>query len=191
MRKHWTAVLGAAVLGAALALAAAVPAGAKGGGSTSTTGVTSPKVTSCSKSTALKGVTAAMDDFLSGNANIFSTYVDQGVKIGPSYLLSEQLDTAAGLTSPTTLTLPTAITIKCTGKNKLTFTYGLYLKDKTTSTTGPPLGITEAGDALIEHGHWFISASTVCDLEAGAGAVAAQASNECYTAAGLPVPPQS
>ncbi len=190
MRKHWTAALGAAALGVALALAAAVPAGAKGG-STTTTTTGSPKVTTCTKTTALKGITAAMDDFLSGNSAIAFTYVDQGAKIAPSYALSEQLDTAAGLTSPQTLTLPTQVTVKCTGKNKLTFTYGLYLKDKTTSTTGPPLGITEAGDALIEHGHWYISASTVCDLEAGAGAVAAQASNECYTAAGLPIPPAS
>ena len=190
MRKHWTAALGAAALGAALALAAAVPAGAKGG-TTTTTSPKSPKVTTCSAKTALQGITVAMDDFLSGNAAIFATYVDQGAKIGPSYTLSEQLDTAAGLTSPTMLTLPTQLKVKCNGKTTATFSYGLYLKDKTTSTTGPPLGITEAGDALIEHGHWFISASTVCDLEAGAGAVAAQASNECYTAAGLPVPPAS
>ena len=66
MRKHWTAALGAAALGVALALAAAVPAGAKGGSTTSTT-TGSPKVTSCTKTTAVKGITAAMDDFLSGN----------------------------------------------------------------------------------------------------------------------------
>lgn len=189
MRKQWVAVLGTAALGAAMALAAAAPAGAAG--TTTTTTPKSPKVTTCSSKTALQGITVAMDDFLSGNANIFSTYVDQGAKIGPSYLLSEQLDTAAGLTSPTMLTLPIQVTVKCNGKHTATFTYGLYIKDKTTGTTGPPLGITEAGDALIKNGHWFISASTVCDLEAGAGAVAAQASNECYTAAGLPVPPAS
>ncbi|HEY6317164.1 MAG TPA: hypothetical protein VI462_04655 [Acidimicrobiia bacterium] len=191
MRKHWTAALGAAALGTVMALAAAVPAGAKGGGTTTTTQPKSPKVTSCSTSTAKTGITVAMDDFLSGNSNLAFTYVDMGSKIAPSYALSEQLDTAAGLTSPTSITLPTMITVKCNGKHTLTFTYGLYLKDKTTSTTGAPLGITEAGDALIEHGHWFISASTVCDLESGAGAVAAQASNECYTAAGLPIPPSS
>jgi hypothetical protein len=191
MRKHWTAALGAAALGVTLALAAAVPAGAKGSGTTTTTTPKSPKVTTCSTKTATQGITLAMDDFLSGNPAIFATYVDQGGKIGASYVLSQQLDTAAGLTSPTQLTLPTQLVVKCNGKHTATFSYGLYLKDKTTSTTGPPLGITEAGDALIVHGHWFISASTVCDLEAGAGAVAAQASNECYTAAGLPVPPAS
>jgi len=189
MRKQWATVLGTVALGAAIALAAAAPAGAAG--TTTTTSPKSPKVTTCSTKTAVQGITVAMDDFLSGNAAIFATYVDQAGKIGPSYLLSEQLDTAAGLTSPTMLTLPTMIQVKCNGKHTATFTYGLYIKDKTTSTTGPPLGITEAGDALIVHGHWFISASTVCDLEAGAGAVAAQASNECYAAAGLPVPPAS
>ena len=190
MRKHWTAALAAAALGTVLALAAAVPAGAKGSGTTTTTTPKSPKVTSCSVKTATQGITVAMNDFLSGNQAIAGTYVDQGAKIIPSYVLSSQLDAAAGLLPPHTVTLPTHVTVKCNGKNTATFTYGLYFKDLTTSTTGPPLETT-GGDALIKNGHWFISASTVCDLEAGAGAVAAQASNECYTAAGLPIPPSS
>ena len=189
MRKHWTAALGAAALGVAVALAAAAPAGAAG--TTTTTTPKSPKVTTCSTKTAVQGVTLAMDDFLSGDPSIAMKYVNQGALIGASYQLSEQLDTAAGLTSATSLTLPTKVGVKCEGKTKANFTYDLYIKDKTTSTTGPPLGLNEAGDALIVKGHWLISASTVCDLESGAGAVAAQASNECYSAVGLPVPPAS
>ncbi len=186
MRKI-LAVLAATALGATMAAAVAGPAGAKGTSPTKPV----PKVTSCQTKTAIAGITQAMQAFLSGDPSIAMKYVDQGNLIGASYQLSEQLDTAAGLTSSTSLTLPTKIGVKCQGKTKATFTYDLYIKDKTTSTTGPPLGLNEAGDALIKKGVWYISAATVCDLESGAGAVAAQASNECYSAVGLPVPPAS
>jgi len=188
MRKHWMAVLGAAALGAGMAFAAAGPAGAAG--TTTTTTPKSPKVTTCSTKTATTGIAVALNDFLSGNQAIAFKYVQDGAQIAPSYALSQQLDTAAGLTKAGILTLPTKVTVTCNGKNKVNYHYTLYQKDPTTGTTTPPL-LTTGGDGLILNGHWVISASSVCDLEAMAGAVAAQASNECYAAAGLPVPPAS
>lgn len=164
---------------------------AKGGGGSSTPKV--PKVTSCQTKTATLGITQAMTAFLSGGSAAASMkYVDQGAKIGPSYVASQAADTAAGLTSPTKPTYPTGVKVQCTGKTKANFTYDLYIKDLTTGTTGAPLGLSENGDALIKKGVWYISGSTVCDLTAASpapGAVAASA--QCYMAIGLPVPPAS
>ena len=184
--KKSVAVLAVAVLAGTMSAALAGPAGAKG-----TTPTTVPKVTKCVSKTAVAGITQAMNDFLSGDPTIAMKYVDQGAKIGASYQLSEQLDTAAGLTSATKLTLPINVKATCKGATKANFTYDLYMKDKTTSTTTPPLGLNEAGDALIKKGVWYISATTVCDLENGAGSVAAQATNMCYAAIGQSVPPAS
>ena len=184
--KKSVAVLAVAMLAGTMSAALAGPAGAKG-----TTPTTVPKVTKCVTKTAVAGITQAMNDFLSGDPTIAMKYVDQGAKIGASYQLSEQLDTAAGLTSATKATLPINIKATCKGSTKANFTYDLYMKDKTTSTTTPPLGLNEAGDALIKKGVWYISATTVCDLENGAGSVAAQATNACYMAIGQPVPPAS
>jgi hypothetical protein len=187
--KKSVAVLAVAVLAGTMGAALAGPAGAKGGGGTKTTTVR--KVTKCVTKTAVAGITQAMNAFLSGDPTIAMKYVDQGAKIGASYQLSEQLDTAAGLTSATKLTLPINVKATCTGSTKANFTYDLYMKDKTTATTTAPLGLNEAGNALIKKGVWYISATTVCDLENGAGSVAAQATNMCYTAIGESVPSAS
>jgi hypothetical protein len=186
--KKSVAVLAVAVLAGTMSAALAGPAGAK---SSPTTTTTVPKVTKCSSKTAVAGLTRAMNSFLSGNPAIAMKYIDQGDKIGASYQLSEQLDTAAGLTSATKMTLPINIKVTCTGATKANFQYDLYMKDTTTGTTTPPLGINQSGDALIKKGVWYVSALTVCDLEAAAGSVAAQATNACYMAIGAPVPPAS
>jgi hypothetical protein len=188
--KKSVAVLAVAVLAGTMSAALAGPAGAKGGGGSTTT-TTAPKVTKCVTKTATQGITQAMNSFLSGNPAIAMKYIDQGAKIGASYQLSEQLDTAAGLTSATKLTLPINVKVTCKGSTKANFQYDLYMKDTTTGTTTPPLGLNQGGDALIKKGVWYVSALTVCDLEAAAGSAAAQATNQCYMAIGQPVPPAS
>jgi hypothetical protein len=186
--KKSVAVLAVAVLAGTVGTALAGPAGAKPGGSTTSTTV--PKVTKCVSKTAVQGITQAMNAFLSGNQAIAMKYIDQGDKIGASYALSQQLDTAAGLTSATKLTLPVNIKVTCKG-TKANFSYDLYMKDTTTGTTTPPLGLNQGGDALIKKGVWYVSALTVCDLENAAGAVAATATSQCYGAIGAQVPPPS
>ena len=184
--KKAVAVLAVAVLAGTTSAVLAGPAGAKG-----TTPTTVPKVTKCQTKTAVAGITQAMSSFLSGNPAIAMKYIDQGDKIGASYQLSEQLDTAAGLTSATKTTHPVSIKVTCKGSTKANFTYDLYMLDTTTGTTTPPLGLNQGGDALIKKGVWYVSALTVCDLEAAAGSVAATATNQCYSAIGAPIPPAS
>ncbi len=183
--KKSVAVLAVAVLAGTVGTALAGPAGAK---STPTTTV--PKVSKCQTKTAQAGITRSMTLVLT-NAPNATQYVDQGDKLAASYALSGQLDTAAGLNPPNQLHFPTKVTVTCKGSTKATFTYDLYVQDKTTSTTGAPLGLNFAGDALIKKGAWYVSALTICDLEGQAGAAAAQATNACYAAIGQTPPPAS
>src|ERR1039457_6678419 len=177
--KKSVAVLAVAMLAGTMSAALAGPAGAKG-----TTPTTVPKVTKCVTKTAAAGITRAMTLVLAGDPTMAMKYVNQGAKLAASYNLSNQLDTAAGLTNSNTLTAPMNVQVKCTGNTKANFTYGLLQTNKTTGTT-TPVAVTESGDALIKKGVWFVSGTTVCDLENAAGSSAAQATNMCYAAIGL------
>jgi hypothetical protein len=193
--KKSVAVLAAAVLAGTMGAALAGPAGAKG-----TTPTTVPKVTKCVTKTATAGITQAMTLVLAGDPTTAMKYVDQGAKLAASYNLSNQVDTQSGINNPAQLHLPTSIKVTCKGSTKANFTYDLFVKDKTTATTGPPLGLSFGGDALIKKGVWYISGTTVCDLAGQAiGAVSdptlkaqiTAAVTACYTAIGQTAPPVS
>ena len=184
MRKS-LAVLAAVGLVATMAVAFAGPAGAKGspGGGNKPP----PKEKKCSAKTSSKGITFAFTQFLVAPAAADKVkYVDNGAVLAQVVQQSAAAAAALGLTKPTQDTIPVSVKVQCTGKTAANFTFDLQFKDKTTGTTAAPLGLHQAGDAILKGGTWFISASTVCDLTE---LEAAQYGTACFQAAGLPVPP--
>jgi len=155
MRKPLSVLAAAALAGTMVVTLSGTAFAAGNGGSAKPV-----KVTTCQVKSATAGITAAMALYLAGipaggSPATALKYIDQGSKIAASYQASQQVDTAAGLTSATQLTQPTAVKVKCNGKTKANFQYSIFLKDKTTGTTTAPL-TTASGDALIKNGHWYV-----------------------------------
>ncbi len=202
MRKS-ISVLAVGALTGILAVALAGTAGAATGpkGTSTTTVPKETKVTSCQAKSAQKDLTAALYVFLTGgNATKSMTYIQNGSKIGQAYEQSAAADIAAGLTKASEPSLPTGVKVMCTSKTAANFTYDLYLKDLTTGTTGPPLGLNASGNAILTKGVWYISTSSVCDLMDGAisdvsdptlKAQVTTAVTACYAAIGETLPPAS
>ncbi|HEV3451846.1 MAG TPA: hypothetical protein VG869_11655 [Acidimicrobiia bacterium] len=187
MRKT-CAVLAAVGLVATLMAALAGPAGAKG-----SPGGQPPKESKCS-SKSQKGIVYSMTQFLTQPTAAGKTAYVQGGSALTTVI--DQTFTAAktaGLVKDTQDDIPAGIAPKCTGKTTASFTYDLQYKDKATGTTQAPLGLHNAGGAVLVKGHWLITAQTVCDLTALLGMAIPNSpyGNQCYQAAGLPVPPPS
>ncbi len=193
--KKTLAVLASMGLAAAMAVTLAGPAGAKGGPTTTAPGGAKPppKESKCS-SKSTKGVVYAMTGFLEGaNGTAKVAFVQNGTPlasvIDATFLAASQ----AGLTKPTQNDIPASVQVKCTGKTTASFTYDLQYQDKATGTTQAPLGLHNAGGAVLVKGHWLITAQTVCDLTSLLGMALPNSpyGAQCYQAAGLPVPPSS
>ncbi len=188
MRKS-LAVLAAVGLVATMAVAFAGPAAAKNSPKPSGP-KPPPKESKCSSSSA-KGIQYAFLQFLTNGTPTGSlAYVKGGAPLANVYQASFQAAASAGLLKPTVNTIPVSVMARCTGKTTANFTYDLQMQDKVTSTTGAPLGLHNAGGAVLVKGHWQITTQTVCDLInlIGMTIPGATYGAQCYTAAGLPVP---
>jgi hypothetical protein len=187
MRKS-LAGLAAVGLVATMAVAFAGPAGAKG--TTPTTTKPPPKESKCSSSS-VKGIAYSMNGFLTakgGTAKV--VYINNGSNLASLMDQTFAAAAQAGLIKPGVDSVPTAVQSKCTGKTAATFTYDLQMKDETTGTTGAPLGLHNAGGAVLVKGHWKITPQTVCDLTnlIGMTLPGATFGTQCYQMSGLPVP---
>jgi hypothetical protein len=193
--KKTLAVLTSVGLAAMMAVTLAGPAGAKGGPTTTAPGggKPPPKETKCSSSSS-KGVIYAMTGFLTGaNGTAKVAYVQNGAPLASVIDATFTAASAAGLTKPTQDDIPATVTVKCTGKTTASFTYDLQYRDKTTGTTQAPLGLHNAGGAVLVKGHWLVTSQTVCDLTSLLGMALPNSpyGAQCYSAAGLPTPPPS
>jgi hypothetical protein len=188
MRKS-LAVLAAVGLVATMAVAFAGPAGAKN--SPKPSGPKPPPKESKCSSKSTKGIEYAMNGFLTGVGGAGKTaFVQNGSAITTIVDQTFAAATQAGLVKPTQDTVTLALTSQCTGKTTASFKFGLQYKDKTTgTTTGTPL-VQQSGTAVIVKGHWLITPVTVCDITnlLGMAIPGATYGNQCYQAAGLPVP---
>jgi hypothetical protein len=150
-----------------------------------------PKESKCT-SKSQKAITFSMDAFLNPAAGgARATYIQNGDKISSILDTTFQAAKTAGLLKFSTISA--GLTSKCTGKTMASFTYDLRYLDATTGTTQPPLGLHNAGGAVLVKGKWLITPQTVCDLLSLIGMVIPGATygQQCYQAAGLPVPPPS
>jgi hypothetical protein len=185
MRKS-LAVLATIGLVATMAVTFAGPAAAKGGPKPGTP-KPPPKETKCSSSSA-KGITYSFLQFLTPGTPNALGYVQNGQPLGTVYNAAFGAAKTAGLLKYNTI--PISVVAKCTGKTTAMFTYDLQMKDATTGTTSAPLGIHNAGGAVLVKGHWQITPQTVCDLInlIGMALPGVPYGAQCYQAAGLPVP---
>jgi hypothetical protein len=182
--KKPLAVVAAAGLAATMAVTFAGPAGAKGGPKPP------PKESSCS-SKSIKGITYSMTGFLGATGGAAKVaYIQNGTPLASVIDQTFAAAATAGLVKPTQNDLPASIAVKCSGKTTAKFTYDLQYQDKATGTTQAPLGLHNAGGAVLVKGHWLITAQTVCDLTSllGMALPGSTYGNQCYQAAGLPVP---
>jgi hypothetical protein len=193
--KKTLEVLTSVGLAVMMAVSLAGPAGAKGGPTTTAPGGGKPPPSekACSKSST-KGVVYAMNGFLTGsNGTAKVAFVQNGAPLASVLDATFQAASTAGLTKPTQDTVPATVTVKCTGKTAASFTYDLQYRDKTTGTTQAPLGLHNAGSAVLVKGHWLVTPQTVCDLTSLLGMAIPNSpyGAQCFSAAGLPVPPSS
>jgi hypothetical protein len=191
MRKS-LAVIAAVGLVATTVVAFAGPAGAKGTPKPKSPGKPA-KESKCNPKTSAKGITYSFTQFLTGGTPAAEVaYVDQGSKL--ESIVGQGLAAArsGGLLPANVNTIPVSLKAKCTSKTHANVTYSLVFQDKTTSTTGAPL-VTESGDAILKKGTWYVTPTDVCDLFQMLVAAAPNAPktlvSDCYTTAGLPVPP--
>jgi hypothetical protein len=183
--KKSLAVLASVAMAATMAVALAGPAGAAGSKPS--------KETKCTKSST-KGITASMTGFLTGNGGTAKVaFVQNGTPLATVIDQTFAAAASAGLVKSTQNDIPATVTVKCTGKTTASFTYDLQYQDKATGTTQAPLGLHNAGGAVLVKGHWLITPQTVCDLTSllGMALPGSPYGAQCYQAAGLPTPPSS
>jgi hypothetical protein len=188
--KKTLAVLASVGLVATMAVTFAGPAGAKG----SPSGPKPPPKESKCSSSSTKGITYAMTQFLIGNGGAGkAAWVQNGAPLASVLDATFTAAAQAGLVKATQNTVPASIQSRCTGKTTASFTYDLQYQDKATGTTQAPLGLHNAGSAVLVKGRWLVTAQTVCDLTSLLGMALPNSpyGAQCYAAAGLPVPPSS
>ena len=192
--KKTLAVLTSVGLAATMAVSLAGPAGAKGGPTTTAPGGKPPPSEKKCSSSSTKGVVYSMTGFLTGsNGTAKVAFVQNGAPLASVIDATFAAASTAGLTKPTQDDIPATVTVKCTGKTTASFTYDLQYRDKATGTTQAPLGLHNAGGAVLVKGHWLITPLTVCDLTSLLGMALPNSpyGAQCYQAAGLPAPPSS
>jgi len=176
MRRRLLVALSVALAAGALVVGtSAVTAGAS---------TASKKLTKCAPKSAAKGITNALNAFLTGDTGedklaLTDLTADELAAMAPAIDESSRIAEEGGLSLPVEAG---NVTATCDSKKAATFGYDLQ-----NSETGDPLLPDQSGNAVLKKGKWFLDPAFPCDLSANNPA-AATAVAACYTAIGLDVP---
>jgi len=172
--------LGGPVIGLVPARAAGADAPAK----------STPKGAACTTKSALRGITAAFDEFLGASTAADRVrLVDQGTKIQDPVDQSFRVALSSGREKPPLQDVAANLEVTCTAKTRAAFTFDLRLRQLATGVTTPPLGLHQPGEGVLRKGTWYVTAPTACAFTALNPDSANQAPvAACYQALGRRVP---